>query len=254
MAVSYVRKFNESYIRFRLLFVKPLSDLIIVTGADSSHSKSLCQFLYSVNKYEPDCTIIVYDLGLSEDNLEQITGISAKFIIEKFDFSLYPDYFDIKVNAGEYAWKPVIVKEAMDKYNKPICWMDAGNVLTGSLNTIRRIINLQCGVYSPISDGTIEKWTHPKMLNHYSVPHKLYKKPNRNGACIAFNNESRAARDILRRWAQCALQKECIAPSGSSRVNHRQDQAALTVLINLKGLDFKIPYRNYRFHIHRDID
>jgi hypothetical protein len=33
----------------------------------------------------------------------------------------------------------------------------------------------------------------------------------------------------------CSANRDCIAPKGSSRDNHRQDQAALTVLIHLNG-------------------
>ena len=40
----------------------------------------------------------------------------------------------------------------------------------------------------------------------------------------------------LRGWRECSLDVECIAPSGSHRGNHRQDQAALTVLAWLHGL------------------
>jgi len=32
------------------------------------------------------------------------------------------------------------------------------------------------------------------------------------------------------RVCECALRRECIAPEGSDRSNHRQDQAVLTIL------------------------
>ena len=38
--------------------------LVVVTGADSSHFKSLCQFLTSLIKHVPDIKVIVFDLGL----------------------------------------------------------------------------------------------------------------------------------------------------------------------------------------------
>ena len=36
-------------------------------------------------------------------------------------------------------------------------------------------------------------------------------------------------------WAECARTKECICPVGSGKANHRQDQAALTLLIAMHG-------------------
>ena len=35
---------------------------------------------------------------------------------------------------------------------------------------------------------------------------------------------------LLNAWLDCALDKACIAPEGSDRLNHRQDQSALTML------------------------
>ena len=36
-------------------------------------------------------------------------------------------------------------------------------------------------------------------------------------------------------WEQCALARDCICPAGSSRRNHRQDQAALTLALATQG-------------------
>jgi hypothetical protein len=55
-------------------------------------------------------------------------------------------------------------------------------------------------------------------------------------------------------WFECALTKNCIAPPGSSRENHRQDQAALTYFAYLNGHECKIAARDfYKLQTHRDI-
>lgn len=41
---------------------------------------------------------------------------------------------------------------------------------------------------------------------------------------------NRVMRDLVGPWRACALHRACIAPPGSTRLNHRQDQAALTYL------------------------
>ena len=51
--------------------------------------------------------------------------------------------------------------------------------------------------------------------------------PMANGAIVGLQTCSR----LLWEWAQCASIKACIAPPGSSRGNHRQDQSALTLLL-----------------------
>ncbi|KAF9118815.1 hypothetical protein BGW39_000847 [Mortierella sp. 14UC] len=68
-------------------------------------------------------------------------------------------------------------------------------------------------------------------LNNYSPGES-----NCNGAAMAFDIRNHTVRDgIMREWVQCARTKECVAPEGSSRANHRQDQAALTYLVKRMG-------------------
>ena len=45
-------------------------------------------------------------------------------------------------------------------------------------------------------------------------------------------------RTIVLPWKTCALAKDCIAPAGSSRKNHRQDQAVLSYLVHRAGYPF----------------
>lgn len=56
-----------------------------------------------------------------------------------------------------------------------------------------------------------------------------------NGAMVGFSNRNQAALDMLQAWADCSMVRQCIAPLGSSRENHRQDQAVLTLLAHTLG-------------------
>ena len=47
---------------------------------------------------------------------------------------------------------------------------------------------------------------------------------------IGLHTGSETALALLREWRACSLELECIAPGNSPRRDHRQDQAALTVL------------------------
>lgn len=53
-----------------------------------------------------------------------------------------------------------------------------------------------------------------------------------NGALIGFRKNGAAYAMVLEKWVQCALDPSCIIPKGSSRMNHRQDQSALSVLVD----------------------
>ena len=59
--------------------------------------------------------------------------------------------------------------------------------------------------------------------------------PNCNGAFLGFSGPGAAYDRVLVPWERCALDRDCIAPPGSDRSNHRQDQAVLSVLAHEFG-------------------
>jgi len=201
----------------------------IVTGADKSHYLSLVSMLESVSEHEPDARVNVWDLGLRETQLQEIGTRFPKYRIKKFPFSKYPSYFDIKVAAGEYAWKPVIVYSESAITDDLVVWLDAGDILTSRLTWVRRLTH-SMGLFSPYSGGTVSQWTHPGTLAALSVRDQLLSRRNLMACIIAVDPLNDRAMDLLRRWEKCALSRECIAPMGSDRSNHRQDQAVYTVL------------------------
>ena len=131
--------------------------------------------------------------------------------------------------------------------------MDAGNLVVKPLLWLRKITK-KIGMYSPGSEGSIADWTHPRTLELLDVSYSLLGKRNLSGACVAFNYQNPKARELALKWKQCALIKECIAPSGSNRNNHRQDQALLSVLAHQSGITKKMPTSFYGFKVQQDID
>lgn len=230
---------------------KPLN---LITAADSSHFKSLLQLLGSVRRYEPGTPVHVYDLGLTSVQLDILCHKFPQYWVKKFDFSRYPPHFNIRNNVGEYAWKPAIVWEVLQTTFGPAVWMDAGNVLVNNLDGIRDQLTKH-GFYSPHSPGTIAQWTHPGMLKYLGLAETWRSDArNLNGACIAFDPRSSNINDLAREWYEGAMVKECIAPDGSSRANHRQDQSLLTVLAYRAGLADAGEHSYIGFKIHQDVE
>jgi len=252
----------------------------IVTGASSNHARSIVQFLKSVKIFEPSSRCIIYDLGLTCEQVENISKMiengSGLWEIRRFDYSLVPDYFNIEVNAGEYAWKPVIISEVTEEVREEdagekrfVFWCDAGNKLTSSLDMLRSVAK-EDGVFTAISSGNIDTWTHPGCLRYLEGSGLLSRNinshfPNRNAACVGIDVTNDCAMGVISLWGELAKIKECIAPNGSSRANHRQDQALLTILYYDMILDMceknKTPFTldNYIYNtgsvrIHCDID
>jgi hypothetical protein len=92
----------------------------------------------------------------------------------------------------------------------------------------------------------MRQWTHPLMFDHLGVDASAYgDKRNADATLVGFaiGTAPTAAREALYRdivvpWKACALVKDCIAPPGSSRANHRQDQAVLSYLVHRAGYPF----------------
>jgi hypothetical protein len=229
-----------------------MSDLILVTGSDFTHAGVLRQFLASVERFEPALNVIVYDLGMTPAQSQALRRRFSRYEFRKFDYERYPGYFFIRVNAGEFAWKPVIVWKILSETNRPVCWMDAGNRLTENLDRLRASLS-RTGFYSPRSPGSITDWTHPKMLEFFGLgPHWGDGRENLSGGCVAFDPRFEPALALARKWSEGALVRDCIAPEGSDRSNHRQDQALLTVLAHQAGLADSSAREFLGFQVQRD--
>ncbi|KAF9966679.1 hypothetical protein BGZ70_001626 [Mortierella alpina] len=216
----------------------------IVTAASSNHFCALESFLYSMSEIldglertEMRPKIIVYNLGgMDAAQMEKMAWLKRNSYIDEykdFDYSAYPAFWDITVARGEYGWKAGIIKEVADKYRGLILWLDSGNML--ALDFLRYLPGYldKYGFWSPQSSGSFQQYTHPGLPQFYGDSLENYaQETNCNGAAVAFDASNELVYNgLLKEWYKCSATKDCIAPSGSSRANHRQDQAALTFLV-----------------------
>jgi len=199
--------------------------------------------------------IFVYDLGLTEESYQYIAK-NFRIILRRFDYSRYPSFFDINVNAGEYAWKPALLWEVAQAVKEGVLlWCDAGNVLTEESYQLFPIIKQQ-GIYSPISLGSVDEWTHPLMQSFLNIgcQDDVLSFPPRNGAILGFDLDRHDVMEFMKEYSRLAHIKECIAPEGSSRANHRQDQALFTILYYRYTNNNIWDIEQHGTHTHVDID
>ncbi|KAI8986053.1 hypothetical protein BDB01DRAFT_787512 [Pilobolus umbonatus] len=237
----------------------------IVTASSANHLCSLENFLYSLGdlRHEMDSDqyprVVVYNIGVNRTQLPILDKLQSHGLMDElihFDFEHYPRFWDVALSAGEYAWKTGIVNDARIRYGGILVWLDSGNQVSKEFlldipHTIRDELN---GFWSPKSDHNMQKWTHPGMFDFFGANMTEYRyKKNCNGAAIGFDTTNQTVvNEIIIPWFECGLQKNCIAPSGSNRTNHRQDQAVLTYLVYLNGQSCSIPPRDYNIQTHRD--
>jgi hypothetical protein len=235
--------------------------MFVVTGASQNHFKSLYQFLNNININFPEFkNVIVYDLGLENNNINIIKNYFPNYIYKFFDYTKYPNFFNIKINAGQYAWKPACIYETYielynNNYRGTLLWCDSGNLFIDNMSKIYEIIKKQ-GIFSPTSSDTIKRWTHPKCLNFLDINEydKMLSLSPRNGAILGFDLENKKVCDFIKKFYNLSLLKDCIAPEGSDRTNHRQDQSVFSILYYNFTNNNSLEENYISLSIHNDID
>jgi hypothetical protein len=234
--------------------------MIIVSGASNNHYFTLIQFIESFIFNKVDSKLIIYNLGINEDKwlfLKKKYSIH-NFIFKNFNYEIYPEWFNININRGEYAWKPAIIYEVFNEYmDEIIVWMDSGNIIVNNLKELFAFIEKN-GIHSGNTSGNIQQWCHPNTMKILECHDNT--KPNRNGACMGFNTKISWVQDFIRKFYLSCSNKNIIAPDGSNRTNHRQDQAVFTILFYkyLNEYNFNV-YENTNWNnflgytIHNDI-
>ncbi len=159
-----------------------------------------------------------------------------------------------KKNAGEYAWKAIFVHTVLLERGF-VLWLDGGGrivtprALLNTLNWTKKNGFACCG-----SGDTVKDWTHPGELKYFQADfHYLREQENCDASRAGFT--AAIYNDLIRPWYECSITRQCIAPDGSNRYNHRQDQAALTVLSVLTGhlctgIDYKGITRHNDYNLY----
>uniref|UniRef100_A0AC35F6H4 Uncharacterized protein n=1 Tax=Panagrolaimus sp. PS1159 TaxID=55785 RepID=A0AC35F6H4_9BILA len=191
--------------------------------------------------------MIAYILSndLDEESLNQYQNECPFVIVRNFNATKQPDFFE---DLLEYRWKPIIVEEVLKEVEN-VFYIDAGIVFHENTNgTIMDIVQKSdsniCGVrFFDDSGHSIIFATHPKMIQYFNVSEDAAKKMEMIGASAFII--SRKASEIVKKWKQCALDKEiCMAPKGSNigcscsecrSTNtyancHRFDQSAISII------------------------
>jgi hypothetical protein len=122
---------------------------------------------------------------------------------------------------------------------------------------VRKIVG-KFGFFNPASSGNLDMWTHPGTLKelNFTMDPNLW--GNLSGGVVGYRTDRVRATELMKAWAKAAMDRGCIAPSGSSRANHRQDQAVLSVLAIQRDFVGRESFRRLakplNIAIHQDVD
>jgi hypothetical protein len=199
--------------------------------------------------------IVVYDLGLSEAERDHIYNVFPDLNLKKFDYSLYPAFYDIKINAGEYAWKSAIIKNEYEALISGdfILWLDAGCFVFRKLNILKFNLFFY-KIFSPPSRGNINDMTHPHTIEKIGIQSNKHMHML-SGGIMGFKKSGKNTA-LINEWYSFSSQQDVIAPMGSNRLNHRQDQSIFSLLFYKyykNSIIHRFLNRNLEILPHKDI-
>jgi hypothetical protein len=214
------------------------SEMVIVTGADSSYFRSLINLAGSIRYWAPTLKLVIYNLGMTDEQLSTIDqwGNVLELKWREGIPSHFPGHFTILKG---YAWKPVAINESVHQY-KQIFWLDAGSTVTGPITPAINITR-NTGIFLVKGqDLDMKPQSHPGIFTAFGYDKDSFQAgPHYSGNTQAYLYPSRYIDTVVIPNALCALQERCIMPIGSDLSNHRYDQSSLSILAYRK--DLKIP-------------
>ena len=207
-------------------------NLVIVTASDKFFANSLFQLLENLKLQDEIKEIIVYDLGMTPEQVNKLYSKYPDINYKRFEFGDYPAFFkevDEYGKMGAYAWKPAIIWEVLNEYKCQVVWLDTGNLINSKFKFVRIVLS-NVGFFSPISAGNIKDYTHKSTLKNLNFPEKYKNKRMLTGGFCCFDWDNKESKELLNNWKMLSSQKELIIPHGSTPNNHKHDQSLLTLL------------------------
>ncbi len=145
-----------------------------VTVADTEHFECLLSLIGSIHKtnFNHLAEIAVYDLGLSPSNKLQLEGIMKVKIypVQKVHPDLFKKFKTRKGGKwvrGWYAWKGVVIKQALERFEY-ILYIDAGSLVLRPLDDLFEYI--KTNDYFLVSNNhTLRNWTTQFVKDKYDL-------------------------------------------------------------------------------------
>jgi hypothetical protein len=207
------------------------SSLLVVSAASPPFFRSLLQLLLSLRRHGYT-RCVIYDLGLSD---AQRCRIIREFSwVQLRSLPPGPEHLS---DWSNYGWKPTALAEILEESALPVLWLDSACVVVGRLDPMLQHL-ARHGIWVPWAGrGRLAERTHPGTLRELEVEESIRSERFRAGGVCAFDPAHGGALELVRNWRALAWDPEVLAPPGSSRDNHRYDQALLTILLSRSELD-----------------
>lgn len=193
-------------------------DFSIVTYALPGQIASTILYAQNIAAKMPKETLLIYDLGLSEDDLHVLNGFcNNSCSIVTYDFSQFPSYI---MDEKSHAFRPIIIKDALSR-SKTILFTENYIRLKGtskSFTDIRKkteeknhgVLGWSTRPIQPVSSHT-----HPKMFEFFDLDaDSFYFVPLVSMDVVFFHHNKIVIDTIMLPLLKCVLTPECLHPIG----------------------------------------
>jgi hypothetical protein len=250
-------KMKKLFTLFLLYFVQTVIGSIpqyYCTGASDIFFEDLTNLIGSIHRhnYENLKEIAVFDLGLKPEQREILNTISKVQVYSLQDQN--PNllkYFNIPsergIYLGWYAWKPVAIKEALEKFPYAL-WIDAGCIVMHPLDDLFSYIQREGYFLNTIGDEGIKELTYPIKWGTTSYVKTKFELDKPKNAWIldkefvmgGFVGVSKEKEELfLKDWYELTKDIQSFADDGTAPGGWgagRHDQTLLSILAYSKGL------------------
>jgi len=170
-----MKKIKNLFLFFVLVFCTHSYAMYFCTAANSDYFFHLINLIGSIHKTNFDnlSEITVFDLGLTENQKKYLTHIHKLRLlpVELTHPGLLTPYATRswgKPVPGCYAWKPVIIKQALELYPL-VVYIDAGTTVLQPLDNLFKYIQEKNYFFHNGSDWCLRKETTQYVIDHFKL-------------------------------------------------------------------------------------
>lgn len=198
---------------------------IIVTACNSLYYNNVLTLIASLHRTSYNCfeMMIIYNLGLSEDELNTLKSIEKVQICEFPHVTQLP--FPEFLVPKQHAYKALCVERSADISNI-ILWLDAGCVVLRNIEDIFNIIELEDIFLIEDCNWSNNHWTSPKCRQIMEVKDDELTSRQLCSGFIGYKKNGKYQRMIIEASVYSQI-KDCVHGSPD---NHRHDQTIYSIL------------------------
>lgn len=191
------------------------ANFTIVTYVQEGQAPSAILLSQNIASKFPSEYLLIYDLGLSEEDLRALSAYcnSSRCTVVTFDLTVFPSYVS---DQRMHAYRPIVIKDALMR-SKSILFAENYMRIRGSS---RDLIDLQTkvaetGVLGWNTPTAVSTRTHPKMFDYFQTDaDDFFFLRMVDLDTVLFMDTVFVTEKILLPWIKCALTLECIDPIG----------------------------------------